>query len=109
MEWKWIVYGVLGLGLFSSLFDILVGVHRVIYKTEGYGFKIRSTPSYFAGGVYGLLFFATLTRFFYWNYIGEFWTLMIACLAWLPLGLYLLWRIYITPESATLDRPNMPH
>lgn len=106
MEWRWIVYAVLGLWLSGALFDLMVGSLRVLYRTRDYGLPLKSTRSYFIGGVYQLLAFGALTWLFYWNYIGEFWTIMITGLVWLPLAAYLVWRIYSAPRSIERDRPS---
>jgi len=106
MEWKWIVYVVLGLWILGSLFDLVVASLRVRFKTQDYGLPLRSTPSYLVGGAYGLVAFGILVWLFYWRLIGEFWTIMIGGLLWLPLGVYLLWRIYSAPPSMKHDRAS---
>ena len=104
MEWKWIVYVALGFWISVSLFDLIVASLRVRFKTPDLGLPLRSTPSYFVGGAYGLLAFGILAWLFYCRTIGEFWTIMIGGSLWIPLGVYLLWRIYFAPPSIEQDR-----
>ena len=101
--WRWIVYGALGLWLSGALFDLVLGSLRVLSSSKKHGRPLRSTPSYFINGVYGLLAFGTLAWFFYWNYVGEFWTIALGGIASLPEILYVTWRIKTAPTALQSD------
>ncbi len=103
---RWIAYGALGIWISGALLDLVIAAMRVLYSTREYGRPLKSTLSYFVGGVYDLLAFGALAWLFYWDRIGEFWTIMIGCLVWLPGGVYLVWRIYSEPQSIEHDPPS---